>query len=259
MQSSVHRAKPAKVTWLANYTPNSASRIRLFCFPYAGGTANVFRNWQQALPAAVEVCPVQLPGRGGRMMDPPFNTLNEMVRATANGLLPFFDKPFVFFGHSMGSILSFELARYLRAHYSLQPRHLFVSGRRAPQLPDPDPPTYNLPDAEFLDELRQLNGTPPEVLDHPELMQLMMPLLRADFAVCQTYQYTPGQPLDSRITVFGGREDKAEREHLEGWREQTTSQFSLLMFPGDHFFLHTAGPQMLEVIDLQLRKLIQEL
>ncbi len=247
-------SQPATGRWLVYRTANSSARLRLFCFPYAGGSAVVFRNWQRSLPASIEVCPVQLPGRGGRTMEPPFTSLNDMVAAVAEGLRPFLDKPFAFFGHSMGSILSFELARYLRKHYSLQPRHLFLSGRRAPQLPDADPPTYGLPDAEFLEELRRLNGTPQEVLDHPELMALMMPVLRADFAVCQTYEYVPGTPLDSGITVFGGLEDKAERADLESWREHTTSQFATLMFPGDHFFLHKAEPQMLEVMKLQLSK-----
>src|SRR2546423_1180212 len=109
MYSSVNRVeakqKPVKASWLAYHTPNSSARLRLFCFPYAGGNAIVFRNWQQSLPSVVEVCPVQLPGRGGRTMEPPYTSLNEMVRAVANGLLPFLDKPFTFFGHSMGSIL----------------------------------------------------------------------------------------------------------------------------------------------------------
>ena len=257
MQSLIN--KSAKVSWLAYQRPDSSARLRLFCFPYAGGSAIAFRNWQQSVPSAIEVCPVQLPGRGGRTLELPHSSLNELVRAVANGLLPFLSKPFAFFGHSMGSILSFELARYLRKHYSLQPRHLFVSGRRGPQVPDCDPPTYNLPDSEFLEELRRLNGTPPQVLDHPELMQLMMPLLRADFTVCQTYKYVPGPPLDCDITAFGGLEDKTEREHLESWREQTNSKFCLMMFPGDHFFLHTAEQQLLEVVNFQLRKLMQEL
>ncbi len=253
------KSKPAKVSWLAYHKPNSSARLRLFCFPYAGGSAIVFRNWQQSLPSTIEVCPVQLPGRGGRAMEAPHTSLNEMVRAIANGLMQFFNLQFAFFGHSMGSILSFELDRYLQKHYSLQPHHLFVSGRRAPQFPDTNSPTYNLPDAELLEELRLLNGTPPEVLEHPELMKLMMPLLRSDFAVCQTYEYASGAPLGCRITAFGGLEDKAEREHLEGWREQTTSPFCLLMFPGDHFFLHTAEQQLLEVLNFQLRKLIAQL
>jgi medium-chain acyl-[acyl-carrier-protein] hydrolase len=252
-------SQPAKGRWLAHHAANSSARLRLFCFPYAGGSAVVFRNWQQSLPAAIEVCPVQLPGRGGRTMEPSITSLKEMVPAVAEGIRPFLDKPFAFFGHSMGSILSFELARYLRQHNSIQPRQLFVSGRRAPQIPDPDPPTHNLPDAEFLEELRRLNGTPQEVLDHPELMALMMPLLRSDFAVCQTYQHVPGAPLDCRITVFGGLEDKVQRADLESWREHTTSSFSTLMFPGDHFFLHSAEPRLLEAMTLQLQKLIQEI
>jgi len=142
----------------------------------------------------------------------------------------------------------------LRREHGPGPVHLFVSGRRAPQVPDPDPPTYNLPEPEFLEELRRLNGTPKAVFEHPELMQLMIPILRADFELVQTYMYLPEPPLDCPISAFGGLQDEdVTREHLEAWRDQTTASFSLQMFPGDHFFLHTAQAFLLQTIACKLQ------
>ena len=216
----------------------------------------IFRGWQERLPRTVEVCPVELRGRGRRLHEPPFTRLTTLIEATAEGLLPLLDKPFAFFGHSMGAMISFELARLLRKEHGLMPLHLFVSGRRAPHVPESDPPTYNLPDAEFLKELRRLNGTPQEVLEHTELIELMMPLLRADFEVVQTYHYAPGPPLDCPITAFGGLQDvEVRREYLDGWHNYTTVAFTLRMMPGDHFFLHTAQRLLLQILAQELQRI----
>lgn len=239
--------------WFGRVAPNPGATVRLFCFPYAGGNATFFRRWGAALPFA-EVYAAQLPGHGSRLAEPPFKDLAELVEAAAEALGPHLDKPFAFFGHSMGAMISFELARLLRGGRGVEPLHLFVSGRRAPQLPSTSPPTHDLPEPEFVEELRRLDGTPREVLEHPELMELMIPILRADFSVCQTYRYEDGPPLGCPITAFGGTEDEdANREHLQPWARQTTSDFTLRMFPGGHFFIHAALPQMLETIGRQLQ------
>ncbi|MCA1852371.1 MAG: hypothetical protein LC647_08250 [Beggiatoa sp.] len=157
--------------------------------------------------------------------------------------------PFAFFGHSMGALIGFELARQLRRQHGPSPVHLFVSGRGAPQIPPPEPPIHALPEPQFIAEVQHFNGTPTEVLQHPELMQLLIPTLRADFAVCETYTYTTDAPIDCSISAFGGLQDrKVSRERLEAWRDQSRASFSLCMFPGDHFFLHTAEPLLLETI-----------
>jgi medium-chain acyl-[acyl-carrier-protein] hydrolase len=235
--------------WLRNYKPNPRARLRLFCFPYAGGSTLSFRAWQENLLPDIEVCPVQLPGRGNRVSEAPFTNYDLLVRASAGALLPYLNKPFALFGHSMGAMLSFELARLLRSAHNLQPEHLFVSARRAPQVSHPEPPTHDLPEADFVSAVSRLNGLPKEVLEQPELMQLMVPLLRADFAVCETYTYVAGPALSCPITAFGGLQDReVTREHIEPWREQTTGQFSLRMLPGDHFFLNTAQQFLLRVI-----------
>lgn len=245
--------------WLSGYKPNPRAALRLLCFPYAGGAANIFHAWSQSLPSSVEVCPVQLPGRGNRLTEPPFTGLEPLVETAARELLPYFDKPFAFFGHSMGAIISFELAHRLRLEQRNEPVHLFVSGRHAPQIPETETPTYNLPDKDFLDELRRLKGTPAEVLEHEELMQLMLPLLRADFELIQTYKYAPRPPLDCPITAFGGMADtEVPRECLEAWSAMTTGAFKLRMLPGDHFFLNTARPLLLQTLARDLQQVVSQ-
>jgi medium-chain acyl-[acyl-carrier-protein] hydrolase len=246
-------------SWFSIQKPNPRAGIRLFCFPYAGGGSQIYRLWPQSLLPEIEVCPAQLPGRGTRMREQPFDNIQPMVEEMASAIEPYLDKPFAFFGHSMGAMISFELVRQLRAARGIAPAHLFVSGRRAPQLANADPITYNLPDAELCEELLRLNGTPKEVIEHPELMQIMLPLLRADFSVVETYVYRPEAPLDCPVTVFGGLQDtEVTREQLEAWREQTTDACSVRMLSGNHFFLNDAQAQaiILRIISTELQKLL---
>lgn len=233
--------------WLAVPRPNPQARLRLFCFPYSGASASVYYRWADGLPAALEVCPVQLPGRGTRLSEPPFGRLDDMVPLAAEALVPYLDRPFALFGHSMGALLAFEVARYLRRHHRVAPARLVVSGHSGPQLPDRNPPLHGLPEPEFRERLRELNGTPPEVLEHPELMQLLIPILRADFAASETYVYRAEEPLDCAIGAYGGLADlHVSRAELEAWREQTTGPFSLRMLPGDHFYLNTQQALLLQ-------------
>ncbi|MCB1037545.1 MAG: thioesterase [Acidobacteria bacterium] len=228
--------------WIAYRKAQPGAKARLFCFHYAGGAASVYRTWQASFPAGVEVCPVQLPGRESRLREPLMVSVSSLLDALVENLSPAMDLPFAFFGHSMGAILSFELALRLREVSSLRPVALFLSGRRSPHSADTERPIHDLPDAEFRSELRQLNGTPEEVLAHPELMELLEPVLRADFAVCETYKHQASPPLDCPITVFGGLEDsKTPRETLESWRRYTSGEFRLKLLPGDHFFLNGAS------------------
>jgi medium-chain acyl-[acyl-carrier-protein] hydrolase len=229
--------------------------LRLFCFPYAGGTALVYRTWPFGLPASVEVCAIQLPGHGNRLREPLIDRLPPLLSALMEQLAPYLDKPFAFFGHSMGALISFELARLLRREHQRGPEHLFVSGHRAPQKKREEKRTFELPQAEFIEELRRLNGTPREVFEHPELIDLMTPVLRADFAISQTYEYVDESPLDCAITAFGGLRDvDVTREHLEAWGTQTTGDFTVRMFPGDHFFLNSARASLLQTLSLELRR-----
>lgn len=227
----------------------SQGSLRLFCFPYAGGSAQLFSDWSKDLPETVEVCSIELPGRGTRVSEPPFTQLLPLVEAIATAIHPLLiHQPFAFFGHSLGALISFELSRVLVSEYGLCPSHLYVSGRAAPHLPKPNP-IHNLPEPLFLDQLRHLNGTPEEVLQNAELMQLFVPTLRADFALNDTYTYTEAHPLNCPITAFGGLQDpEYNYEQLEAWHIHTTDSFSLKMFPGGHFFIKTARHLVLQAL-----------
>jgi medium-chain acyl-[acyl-carrier-protein] hydrolase len=257
VSSMVSSSEGELTPWLIR-RPSQSARLRLFCFPYAGGSALTFRAWGSGLPPDVEVCAVQLPGHGTRMKEQPFARLGPLVRDAAAALRPHLNEPFAFFGHSMGALVAFEVARLLRKEHRLAPRQLFVSGARAPQLDRTEPTTYDLPDSELLEDLRNLNGTPKEVLEEPELMRMLLPILRADFAVCQTYEYAYDLPLECPVTAFGGTVDTAvSRESLEAWRAQTTSDFSFHLLPGDHFFLNVEQALLLRLLTRELRRLTE--
>jgi medium-chain acyl-[acyl-carrier-protein] hydrolase len=239
-------------SWIKCLTPNLQACLRLFCFPYAGGGASSFRLWSDVLSPDVKVYSVQLPGRENRLKEVPFARLEPLVQTLEQLLQPYLDKPFAFFGHSMGVLLAFELARRLGQN-TPGLIHLFVSGHGAPQIPRRHSPIHQLPDSKFVEELRGFGGTPEAVLQHPELMELLLPTLRADFSVVETYVYTPREPLACPISVFGGLQDsEVTRKDLEAWCDQTRGPCTVRMFPGNHFFLHSAQ-------DLLLRAIAQDL
>jgi surfactin synthase thioesterase subunit len=245
---------PMSNPWLQHWHHKPHARIRLFCFPYAGGGASLFRAWSEYLPQDIEVCPVQLPGREKRLLETPFSHMPALIDMLVSILLPYIDMPYALFGHSMGALICFELARrlYLAEHIS-EPVHLLISGHHAPQLPDPTMPIYYLPDPEFIEGLRRLKGTPEEMLQNEELLPLLLPVLRADFSLCEMYKYIHLEPLRCPITVFGGSQDlEAPPDTLVAWREQTSGPFKVHLFSGDHFFLHQEQPALLEALSLDL-------
>lgn len=220
--------------------------MRLFCFPHAGAGASIFRAWASELPPWIEICRVQLPGREDRLDESPYSSVEPLLDDLLSALGPLLDRPFALFGHSTGALVAFALARRLGASV---PVHLFVSGREAPTLPHVLPDLSTLPEAEFTRRIRDLAGTPSEVLDSPELRSLFFPLLRADLAIDERYVYTPGPPLACPISVFGGTEDViANRDALEAWRDQTTARFTIRMFRGGHFFLRSEQTRVLAAI-----------
>ena len=256
MVSPVTSAAPVASPWLNRSPRNPGAGLRLFCFPYAGGGANTYREWPAGLPNSVRVCPVQLPGRETRLRELPLNQISSLVPAIADAILPYLQQPFAFYGHSMGALIGFELSRYLRREHGLQPAQLFVSARSAPQLPPLEPPIHLLPEPEFAERLRELDGTPRQVLEEPELMQMMIPILRADFTVCETYVYTDDLPFDFPITVYGGLQDKKiTRDRLDAWRVHTTAPFAVRMFPGGHFFIQPQQRQLLQTLHTDLDQL----
>ena len=236
-------------SWFLMNKQSAEVKTRLFCFPYAGGSAAVYRDWARFLPGSIQVVPVELPGRGTRLNQPAFSGLSPLIEALAGQIPPLLDLPFSIFGHSMGATIGFEIARRLRDDHGAEPRRLFVSARRAPRVPRDREPTFDLPHDEFVSKLHRLNGTPSEVLDNAELMELMMPTLRSDFRLVDTYSYQPGRLLECPITAIGGLEDsEVTREKLAPWKEETNGEFSIHMMAGDHFFLRTARAGLLPLV-----------
>lgn len=236
-------------SWVINFKPRPNALMRMFCFSHAGGSAHAFAPWAQALPTKLEVLGLQLPGRGARMFELPYTSLPALVHDVAIELRPYLNKPFVFFGHSMGAIVSFELARYFRARGMQKPRHLFLSGSGAPRHRVREIMRSTLSDEDLIEELRSFNGISPQILNDTELMRIMLPTVRADFAVCETYVYQPGLPLEIPISAFGGSEDpEIPEDSLQLWEEETKEQFSLRMFPGGHFYLNTAQSSALQAL-----------
>jgi|SRR5579859_1332474 len=240
--------------WLAYRKARLDARRRLFCFPYAGGGASVYRLWADVLPADVEVCPVQLPGRETRLEEPLYIRLCELVDTLARVLQPYLDLPFAFFGHSIGALVSFELARELRRRHSRIPARLFVSASRAPQLGLGRRPIHDLPEPEFVERLRLLGGTPLAVLDNAEMMGLLSPMLRADFQLLETYSYVAEAPLTCPISAMAGQYDpEVSSTEVSAWQEQTQDLFTLRVFAGDHFFVNTLRQGLLQAIAEDLR------
>jgi medium-chain acyl-[acyl-carrier-protein] hydrolase len=244
--------------WISRPRPNPRARLRLFCVAHAGGGASAFRGWAEALPPEVEVCLVQLPGRENRIKETPFHRLDPLVAALADAVRPWLDLPWALFGHSNGALIGFELARTLRAGGLSGPRHLFASGRRAPDVPAQDPAIGHLADDEFLAELMELGGIPRELLEHRELMQMLLPVLRADVALHETYEFRDEAPLDCPITAYGGVADaKASREAIDAWGRHTRGPFEVRMFPGGHFFHQSEREEFLRVFSADLQAVLR--
>lgn len=235
--------------WFAQAEPQDDAGVRLFCLPYAGGSASAYRTWRELVPEQVHVHPLELPGRGARWGETPVNRLPLMAEMLADALAGHLDRPYALFGHSMGGLIAFELARTLRGRGLPQPVHLFVSGSDAPDLPRTRQPVHAAPDADVLEELRFLGGTPPELLNDAGLMELILPALRADFSLLETYQYHAQPPLTVPLTVFGGDADPlVASERLHRWLRQTSAASQLVVLPGEHFFVHSAVADVIAAI-----------
>jgi medium-chain acyl-[acyl-carrier-protein] hydrolase len=239
--------------WIVRSRPKQSAKLRLFCFPYAGGSAVVYRNWSDALGPDVEVCAVQFPGRTTRMRETPFTDLNALINALVPHLLSWLNKPFAFFGHSLGALVAFELTRALHTAGATEPIHLYISGRRSPQTPRTEPPIHALEDGLFINRLRELGGTPEEVLTDQSLLQILMPTLRADFSLNDTYTYLTAPQLNTPITAFAGEHDRqACVAQVSDWSRYTDGRFTLHTLPGGHFFVHEQESILLALLSASL-------
>lgn len=247
-------ARPRVDTPWVQTRPLPRARLQLFCFPFAGGSAGSFMPWLAALAPDIQVCAIQLPGRGARFGEAPLSDLDTLIAQLGQVIADHGDLPYAFFGHSLGGLLAYELSHRCVQLGLERPRHLFVSASIAPRHRTAEGPRYDLmTDAQLLAKLRDYEGTPPDVLANAELMELLLPAIRADFTLLQHYRYRARPRLDVPLTVLAGRDDAhVVPALLDDWQQETTGAFRLHWFDGGHFFL---APQQDKVLDLVLGKL----
>ncbi len=223
--------------WLFRLRPENDAKLRLFLLPHAGGSATSFRSWAEHLPAGVDACALQLPGRGERLNEPAIESMMPLVEAVYTNIAPLLETPYVLFGHSFGALLAFELAHRIRGEGQRPPLRLVVSGRRAPSTGVGGRVLHLLPDEQVEARIRRFGGTPSVLLDDPELRALFIGVLRADFKVIETYEYVRRPPLDVPLSIFRGQEDEeAPLDLVLPWQQEAREASSLRSFAGGHFF-----------------------
>ncbi len=232
-------------------------KFKLFCLPYAGGSAAIYNKWRHYLDRRIELHPLDLAGRGRRIYDPLYDSIAEAVDDVYKIIDSQLDQmPYSLFGHSMGGIIAYELALKIRNSQRPQPIHLFFAGRGAPNVPGEDEKNFHqLPEEEFKKEILELGGTPKEFFEHPELIDVLLPMLRSDFKIAETYKFAETgeiKPLDYDISVFIGKEEDVTAEQMHGWRVHTTGICAVYYFAGEHFFINEETERIVKIVNRTL-------
>lgn len=242
--------------WLVKAQGSTDPDYRVFCFPYAGGSAAVFKNWQKKLGEKVEVISIQLPGRATRLDEPVISSMNPIIEELINAVSHYIDRPYIFFGHSLGSRIAFELVlKFFEQHVRL-PDHFIVSASRGPNLPIGIGNIHELSDDEFTTEIGKLNGTPNIILENKELMKILLPSLKGDFRLAYEYIYKGEIRLKIPISIFTGRQDTAiTKKDLKEWNRFFKGQSEITFFEGGHFFLNEEQDSVLKKVQSILKEL----
>jgi medium-chain acyl-[acyl-carrier-protein] hydrolase len=236
--------------------PRPTARIRIVCFPYAGGNVSTFLSWQHLLSPDLELVVVQLPGRGVRFSEPVYDSMDELVGDLFFSIEKLMDKPFIFFGHSMGARVAYEVSLMLYKYQRAIPMHFFASGSAGPQVQYPQRDIiHQLPEKAFIARLAAMNGTSSELLCNEEIMSLLMPALRADFKIIETYTSEAKVILPCWVTVLSGDDDDIQSEHLEAWFKLFEHNSGIHMMRGDHFFIDKNPGGVLAVVEGCLQEL----
>ena len=235
--------------WTVFPHPRRSSSLRLFCFPYSGSGPHAYFPWREEMPEEIEIVAIQLPGHGSRIQEKPWEDFHTLIVSLSEALIPHLTRPCAFFGHSIGALICFEVARQLRRLGREGPRRIFVAGRQAPHLPAQSVQVRTLGQTEFIELLRQFRGTPEALLQNQELLELFLPVIRADFLLSESYVYSRESPLECGISAFGGLEDEwVGHDEVSAWKEHTGGPFHALFLPGHHFFIHTSQSLLLQAL-----------
>ena len=242
--------------WFKIYNSSPQPKLRLFCFPYAGGSAQIFSEWPDKLPKSVDLFAIQSPGRGRRFSEPPIGCLQSKVQILHKEILPYTDVPYIFIGHSNGALLAYELARELQKSGNCNLKHIVISAKRAPHLPATKEPIHNLEQQQFLEKLKEYDFTPDEVLENEELMELFSPMLRADFSLSETHSFDKSLQLDANASLLWGNQDEdVPLNDILAWNDLISGNTNLIEFNGGHFFITKSQDLFLQ----EIRSLIHAL
>ena len=240
----------SKNNWFLTPQARPNAKMRIICFPYAGGNASTFSHWASQLPDDIELVAAQYPGRTSRIFEPMHNKMDDLVADLITAIPKYLDKPYILFGHSLGSRVAFELMYQINMLSMPKPKHFIASGSRGPQYLSSNGSIYHLKDEEFINESRGLNGTPQAVLDNKELMDLFLPMLKADFEIADKYCYNKNETFNCPISVLGGEEDfDISLSKLNGWGDHFTTDVDIHMLPGNHFFIDSNKEMVLEKLN----------
>jgi medium-chain acyl-[acyl-carrier-protein] hydrolase len=236
--------------WFIKFKQKNNPSVRLFCFHYGGGSASTFSPWAQDIAEGAELIAIQLPGREGRYNEPLLYTVSEIVEQLCINFNEYLGLPCIFFGHSLGALIAFELICALRKNGMIQPKHFITSGTKAPHLPFNKQHIHDLPDSNFIDELRKFNGIPNAIIEDKELISIFLPIIRADFHIFETYKYFSGEPLSLPITALGGlNDDTFDHKDLLKWKEMTTCSFKYYFLQGNHFFIKSSYKDVIRIVN----------
>lgn len=247
-------------SYLVKLRENDKAKLRLFCFPYAGGSAIIYSGLEKNFPDDIDVFAIQPPGRGVRFNEPAITSLETLVSELLISISPYLDKPFLFLGYSNGSLMAFELARRLQLRGMPVPAHMILAARRAPHLPSITPQKHNMSYDDFINELRKFSYTPEKILNDPEIMSVFMPMLRADFALGELYQCQTSPVLNVSSSLFWGQKDEAAtKEGMAAWQDLISGDCEMIEFEEGHFFIHEEpehfAAELIRVIDSVCQRL----